>query len=364
MNASHSPNLHQASRIRRMHEEAAEWLLLRESPNWSSTDQEALEAWLAASPEHPTIWQRMQQTQAVLPHIRQASDPAWRPASHPILTQAAAQTTAPNPAPGASNGRCHAQPQTAPRKGWHWGWGPSLALTSIALTLLCGGGFYWWDHTPTYRLQAQTALGQTRTLELPDGSRIDLNVDTSVQVRYYHRRRETTLAHGEAFFQVASNAQQPFTVEHGRSQIQVVGTAFNVKAAPERLQVQVSQGVVQVLTDACDQQAPVVRLRAGTGLALNAATLQYQPLQTPPADVGQWRSGQISFRRTPLGDVASELSQYLGQPITLASPALATKSISGIVSTTHPQAFLHALPDLLPLRVQQQTDGSWRISEQ
>lgn len=341
----------------RVHEEAAEWLLLRESSAWSTADQHAFDAWLAASPAHQQTWQRMQQTQAALPHIRQANDPAWRRAA----TTAKAHTTAPEHRFAAPSGGGTARPQPETR-GWRLGWAPSLALASLALVVLGGGGFYWWDNTPTYSLQAQTVLGETRTIDLPDGSSIVLNVASSLRIDYYPRRRETSLDRGEAFFQVTADAQKPFTVDSGRSQVRVVGTAFNVKAAPPQLVVQVSEGEVEVRTNASDRRAKVVQLRAGSGLALDPATLRYQPLHTTPAAVAEWRSGQVSFRRTPLREVAAELSRYLGQPVTLASPELGAQTISAIVSTAHPEAFFSALPDLLPLRAQQEPDGSWRIS--
>ena len=60
--------------------------------------------------------------------------------------------------------------------------------------------------------------------------------------------------------------------------------------------------------------------------------------------------------------MASELQRYIGKPVLIDDAALAAQPISGVATTGNPQVFLQALPAALPLRVQQQTDGSWRLS--
>src|SRR3546814_11445478 len=58
-----------------------------------------------------------------------------------------------------------------------------------------------------------TDLGEQRTERLPDGTRIILNTQTAVEVRYSRQRREIALQHGEAMFEVAHDAARPFVVD-------------------------------------------------------------------------------------------------------------------------------------------------------
>jgi transmembrane sensor len=244
------------------------------------------------------------------------------------------------------------------RRGWAW------AATCACVALLVGGGYGWhrWDNTASFMLDVATGHGETRAIALPDGSSVALNIDSTLQVRYYPRRREILLDKGEAFFQVAADAARPFTVDSGASQVKVVGTAFNVRAAPPRIVVKVLEGKVEVRPDRHASQGQVLRMGPGSGLSIDPATGQASSVLAAAATVGDWRTGQIQFQRTPLGDVAPELARYLGQPVVLAHQDLARQPVSGVLSTANPQLFLQALPELLPLRVQQTADGGWRIS--
>ena len=81
---------------------------------------------------------------------------------------------------------------------------------------------------PGYTLNVATDAGETRQLDLPDGSHVALNFNSTLQVRYYPRRRELVLNQGEGYFDVAPDARRPFTVDARQSRVTVVGTAFNV----------------------------------------------------------------------------------------------------------------------------------------
>lgn len=328
-----------------LHETAAEWFMRRSEAAWTGADERALQAWLTAAPLHREIFDGMALVSHDLQQIPLALDSSWRLPAGKAAAPARRQATAEGPAARA-------------RRSW------TSAAVAACLALLLGGGYGWhrWDSTPGYALDVATAPGETRTFDLPDGSTVALNFASSLQVRYYPRRREVVLDKGEAFFQVAADGGRPFTVDSGASQVKVVGTAFNVRAAPPQLVVKVLEGKVEVRPDRHASQPLVLLLQAGSGLAVDPATGQANSIAVIAAAVGDWRTGQIHFQRTALGEVVQELARYLGRPIVLASEDLARLPVSGVVATAQPQAFLQALPELLPLRLQQLPDGSWRIA--
>lgn len=334
-----------------LHETAADWLMRRNEASWTGADERALNDWLAADPLHRETYDGMAFTSHDLHQIPLARDPSWR-------IQAKSHAA---PSPGDQPAGHHRQTGAIA-----WGrrtWRPALAAVFAVLVL--GGGYGWhrWDNTAGYALDVATAQGETRTVHLPDGTSIVLNINSTLKVRYYPRRREAILDQGEAFFRVASDARQPFTVESGASQIKVVGTAFNVRAAPPHFVVKVLEGRVEVRPDRSAREAQVLVMGPGAGVAIDPVTGQHHGVAAEPETVGDWRTGQIQFKRTPLGEVAQELARYLGQPVILASPDLAVQPISGVVATTAPAAFMQALPEVLPLQVQRQPDGSWRIAK-
>ena len=208
-----------------LHDRAADWFVRRQQPDWTGADERALDAWLGAHPLHRSIFEGMSRHWHGAPQLRELFPDEFGAA-----------------VPPAAPAVCAAPAAAPPRQRVlaRWPGRPAAALSVLAVvSLLAWGGWYRWDHTPGYTLQARTAPGQTQSIELPDGSRVALNVDSELQVRYYPRRREVVLDRGEAFFEVTPGPDRPFTVDSGASRVRVVGTAFNVRAGPPRLVVKV-----------------------------------------------------------------------------------------------------------------------------
>lgn len=247
---------------------------------------------------------------------------------------------------------------------WPGRWRAAFATAGVALCCaLLVGGWHAWDNTARYTLQMATGPGERREVDLPDGSHVAVNFSSTLQVRYYPRRREVVLDSGEAFFEVAPDASRPFTVDSGRSRVKVVGTAFNVRAAPPRLVIKVLRGKVEVRADRDGTDAPVLLLGAASGVAIDPATGSHAAVPAPADTVGDWRTGQLRFRRTPLAEVAQELSRYLGKPVVLASEDLGGLPVSAFFSTASPEPFIELLPDLIAVRVRKQASGGWLIAK-
>lgn len=337
-----------------LHETAADWYLRRHDPSWSRVDQLALEAWLRADPRHVAAYGDLDRTWEDFSAIERpalASDPA-----KPLRSAPAPRIRTPD----------HGTPDYRKPQGLIPGFieriGMRRWVSSIATAclVLAAGGWLIYDNTPSFRIEVATAHGETRALDLPDGSRIAVNMDTHIEVRLYPRRREVILDRGEAYFQVSHAPEKPFTVASADKEVRVVGTIFDVRSTPALLVVKVQEGRVEVRGDpACDQLAV---LSARQGISMGTACARPAPFDVATDMVGDWRTGQLVFRRTPLAAVARELSGYLGRPIDITDAATGALPVSGFATTAEPQSFLESLPDLLKVRVQRQTDGGYRIS--
>ena len=98
-------------------------------------------------------------------------------------------------------------------------------------------------------------------------------------------------------------------------------------------------------------------------MSVDARDGTQHPLAAGADTVGDWRSGQMVFQQATLAEVAADLSRYLGQPVRVDGDArLAALSVSGVALTGKPEVFLRSLPHLLPVRVQAEAQGGWRIS--
>ena len=236
-----------------------------------------------------------------------------------------------------------------------WMPGRAVAACLVLLGTLLIEPQQWLGAPATQVLSLRSAPNEQRQVELADGSRIDLNVDTRLQVRLQGDRREVELLAGEAFFNVTPDPARPFDVIVGPSRVRVVGTRFNVRRSTGHLSVAVESGRVVVQPQLSDPQH--AELDAGEGVAFDYQRHTLQHTHWAADEIASWRRGQLIFRDRPLGQLLDELSQYHRAPIHLSDADLAKKRISGSLNIAQPDAFLAALPQLLPVRVEQQADG-------
>ncbi len=326
-----------------LHEAAAAWLVRRQDAAWQPKDEAALQHWLAESEAH---------RQAFADVARTWDDLGQLP--RPVLASDARAVITPAVPAIQRRGRAvrHARSWRLPR----------VAAAAAVAMLALGYLGYGWYAAPSYVQDVATGAGEIRDLQLPDGSRISLNARSTLAVHFYRSRREVVLSQGEAFFEVAPAADRPFTVDAQRSRVTVVGTAFNVRNGPGEVVVKVLHGHVRVQPDRAEGTAPV-SLQAEQGLAVTTLTAAYRPIAASADSIGGWRNGRLVFRRTPLDEVAQEVGQYLGHPVTLGQPGLKFLPVSGYAATDAPATFLEALPDLLPVQVTRNAQGGYRIDE-
>jgi transmembrane sensor len=128
-----------------------------------------------------------------------------------------------------------------------WVW---MAAASILLLLGLWVGKEYYPRNSTPQLsQTQTVNGQQVTVTLIDGTTVRLNAGSTLRYPeiFPADKREVQL-NGEAYFEVAPNAEAPFLISTGDVDVQVIGTKFTVKAYPESelVKVAVVEGKVAV----------------------------------------------------------------------------------------------------------------------
>ncbi|WAC44318.1 FecR family protein [Pseudomonas sp. SL4(2022)] len=248
------------------------------------------------------------------------------------------------------------------RRVRRWTPGRALAASVVLLCSVLATPQNWFGALPVQELSLSSEANEQRQVELADGTRIDLNVGSRLQVRLYPDHREAELLDGEAFFAVAPDVARPFEVIAGQSRVRVVGTRFSVRRSREHLAVAVESGRVMVQPQLGSAQQ--VMLGAGEGLAFDHRSKHLQQLRLGHEEIASWRRGLLVFRDRPLGLLLDELSHYRAAPVRLVNTNLAEKRISGSLNINDPDAFLAALPHLLPVRVEHQGDDGVLIHAQ
>ena len=239
------------------------------------------------------------------------------------------------------------------RRSRRVGW---AAAASIALVAI-GAGVLGYRHFAAQHYE--TRIGEQRDVLLADGSRVTLNTNTAVSVRYSRERRYLVLEHGEALFSVAHNPARPFDVAAAGTLTRALGTEFNVDMRSAKVTVSVLEGAVQVSTpDGQPGSAPgagsasIVPARAAAvakGQALEFHAKERLVVQEK-ADLGRidaWRTRRLEFSNTPLAEAVEEFNRYSSTQVVIGTRELAERRVSGVFRIGDTEGFLYSLREAL-----------------
>lgn len=303
-------------------EAAAWWLALMRSPQWSPVRQQDLDAWLAASEAHAAAFLRAERTLGLAVEL----------AGEPELLALRARALAIRPE------RSLMRPAIA---------ASLVAAVALGLTLLSLDFAPRLDATERY----ENPHGTRSSIRLADGSRVDLNSDSVVEVHLTSSRRAIKLLKGQAWFDVAPD-NRPFLVQAAGRTIRDIGTSFDVRLMDRSVQVAVSEGRVAVAT----ARTPPTEIGAGQRLISRPdGGVQIQSWDV--AALGDWRFGRVQFSGTSLDEAVAEMNRYVERPIRIGDPSLEDLKVSGVFFTDGSSGFLRALTSLHGLEIQSGLEG-------
>ncbi len=215
-------------------------------------------------------------------------------------------------------------------------------LVAIACLLLV-------EHDFLLQLQADdwTAIGEQRSLQLPDGSAVTMNTKTAIAREFVGSTRRVRLLTGEAFFAVGSDTRKPFVVESRNVVARALGTAFLVKEKGDGLRIAVTEGTVDV--GLRGDGTSHVQLRAGQQVEITADRLGL-PAPANPELLTAWLRRRLVFDSAPLTQVVEELNRYHAGRIVLLGSNIRQLQVSGTYDLSDTSAILDTLTQTLPIR--------------
>jgi transmembrane sensor len=230
----------------------------------------------------------------------------------------------------------------------------ALFATGVLVLVASGALFVFLRPPPSYN----TALGEQSQVTLDDGSRVHLNTDSKLVIRFHRGERDVELARGEAFFEVAHDAKRPFIVQADGARVRAIGTKFSVRRDASGVQVTLLEGQVRVAR--ADASASAV-LNANQQLTVSATGLS-KPKSTDAAGETAWTSGRLTFHATPLAEAVAEVNRYTTHKVTLDLAASAAQQpITGVFDTGDTDAFVNSVAVALDLQASKAPDGSTRL---
>ena len=144
------------------------------------------------------------------------------------------------------------------------------------------------------------------TVNLPDGSRVYLNEGAEISYSKAFTNQRAVKLRGEAFFEVMSDPQNPFTVSSGTMLVTVLGTSFNVKQLDQSsdVEVYVKTGKVRVSLEASDQ---FIQLEPEEFGIVENSTLSSRVQKDP--NYISWKTKDFKFVNSALLEVIHELEE-------------------------------------------------------
>jgi transmembrane sensor len=315
--------------------EASAWFIEFRAGDVSGGARVRFIEWLRRSPEHIQAYLEISGVWAELP----TSDLEGKIDIASLIARARAETDVIAISPGSLNAP-DPQIPAAPRLQWQWRPGP-VVLGAAALVLLASLIVRFWsgrEDTGTY----STGIGEQRTIQLADGSAVELNALSSVEFDLTSHRRDVTLLEGQAFFRVAKDKQRPFVVRAGDAQVRAVGTEFDVYRKQAATVVTVVEGRVETYDESGGASAAAIVLSAGEQVTV-APHIVTKPTRTDTSVATAWVQKHLIFEETPLSEVAEEFNRYSRRPLTISDPELQKIKISGVYSSTDPASLINFL---------------------
>lgn len=143
-------------------------------------------------------------------------------------------------------------------------------------------------------------------LILADGSKVYLNSESELRfpTAFPGKERRVYLK-GEGYFEVAANAEKPFIVTVGETDVRVLGTKFNIK------NYQDEQSIVATLVEGtiC-LSISSLPMRPGQQSIFNKSTHENIIREVDTKLYTAWKDGRFIFKSAPLESILKQLSRW------------------------------------------------------
>lgn len=226
------------------------------------------------------------------------------------------------------------------------GSGVASIVAVIGLALFVGDRYLPLDY---WLADQRTATGEQRTLRLSDGTLVNLNTHSAMDVRFDEKQRLIILQEGEILVETGHGDTRPFIVETREGSLRALGTRFLVKREEEGTRLSVLQSAVA----AHPQSSPEEQiLREGQQVLMR--NNGFDPIIALNLGADAWTRGMLVVDNARLEDLIKELGRYRRGHLGVA-PEIADLRITGSFPLHDTDLALSALLPTLPVQIEQHT---------
>ena len=313
-------------------EAASRWVLKMDQGKLNASDKQALGVWLDENSKHREVLLEVAAAWDKTDSLAMLAD------FFPHEADAGQETTVPW------------------YQFWKQGFAPAASMALLASVLIISGlgifnlGFDQDAHLVQYATY-ETAIGEQKTVLLPDGSEVVLNTNSHLSLAFTASARVLRLSRGEVHVRVAKDKTRPMSVVAGDRIVQAVGTEFTVEINKDKhVEVMVTEGKVVVGIQPVSLVAsntvnsgrekvvipPVLAQRedntlsAGEEVILGSSDPVKHEITADDIKVKlSWKEGSLVFRSEPLEKALQEVGRYTTVEFVLLDEGLKSKAVTG-----------------------------------
>lgn len=306
------------SRLDAISEQAIDWMVRLRAGTPDAALQERFNAWLAMDRAHSQAFEKLQERLAGSFNTVRALDrrlPGQAGEARQVLLQ----------------------PQASRRD----------ALRVLAGISLLGGSLWLGSKSQfgeSLLADLHTGRGQRQNFNLADGSRLSLNADSAVDLRFDDQQRVVILRHGELVIDVAPDPRRPLIVRTAEGEMRALGTRFLVAQEQDASRLVVLQHSVEARL--FDGTAQVVG--EGQSVVLSSRSITFASGDEQRR--ADWLNGRLNVLDESLEKVVDALRPY-GRGFVRVAPEVRSLRVQGVFPLDDPQKTLAALAETLPIRV-------------
>ncbi|GFM68869.1 FecR family protein [Pseudomonas cichorii] len=296
--------------------QAVSWMIEMQEGGLDSRRQHAWQQWLNGNSEHQRAWAHIQR-------VNQRLSGLSSPLAHAALN-----------APSSSGRRQALKLLLLLGAGSAAGWGlrDQIALQPLLADLRSG-------------------VGEQRKETLSDGTQVQLNTASALDVRFDAGQRFIKLLQGEILMTaVADSRPLNLLTAQGTVHASTAASRFNLRQLDGRTQLAVLDGSLEISPDA--HVGPPLRLQARQQVTFSRDA--WDPVRPTDASTGAWAEGMLVASHMKLTDFLAELGRYRRGRLN-CDAKVANLLISGSYPLADSERILDMLEVTLPVRVQRFT---------
>jgi transmembrane sensor len=299
-------------------EQAIDWMVKLRAGTPDLALQERFNAWLASDRAHSQAWDKLQERLGGSFNTVRTLDrrlPGQASEARQVLLQ----------------------PQASRRD----------ALRVIAGLGLLGGSLWLGSKSQfgeSLLADLHTGRGQRQSFNLSDGSRLSLNADSAVDLRFDGQQRVLILRHGELIIDVAADPRRPLIVRTAEGEMRALGTRFLVAQEQDASRLVVLQHSVEArLFDGTTQI-----VKEGQAVLLSSHHITFA--SGDERRRADWLNGRLNVLDESLEQVVEALRPY-SRGFVRVAPDIRDLRVQGVFPLDDPQRTFSALAETLPIRV-------------